>query len=111
MLQNSRLGKGKRKAEEQIIHFPAFKRKTLDRVCDRSRLDTDRIRWEDERETGGLTQGFTDISTKQPIYPAVLSCNVAPFFLSPETDKKESTVNRSYADLRYCADAANIGCA
>ena len=98
MLQNSRLGKGKRKAEEQIIHFPAFKRKTLDRVGDRSRFDTDRIRWEDERETGGLTQGFTDISTKQPMYPAVLSCNVAPFFQNPKMDNKETTVTRSYDD-------------
>ena len=53
MLQNSRLGKGKCKAEEQILHFPALERKKLDSVGDSSRFDTDRSRWEDEREKGG----------------------------------------------------------
>ena len=67
MLQNSRLGKGKCKAEEQILHFPAFKRKRLEKVGDRNHFDTDRIKYETEAETGGLCTGFTDISTKQPI--------------------------------------------
>ena len=68
MLHNSRLGRGKRKSEEHILPFPAFKRKKLDRVGDMSRFYTDKVRWEDERETGGLTQGFTDTSSKQPMY-------------------------------------------
>ena len=32
MLQNSRIGRGKHKSEEHILHFQAFKRKKLDRV-------------------------------------------------------------------------------
>ena len=75
MLQNSKLGRNKRKWEE---HISAFKRKKLDRVGDRSRFDTSRVNWQDERETGGLTSGYTDITSKQPIYQVVLSCKVPP---------------------------------
>ena len=53
----------KGKQEENILHFPAFKRKKLDWVGDRSHFDTDRIRYETEVETGGLSTGFTDIYT------------------------------------------------
>ena len=51
MHENSKLGRNKRKSDD-ILHYSAFKRKKLDRVGDRLRFDTDRVNWQDERETG-----------------------------------------------------------
>ena len=71
MHQNTRLTKNKRKSEEQVLHFTAFKRRKLDKVGNSSQFETDRTRY--ETETGGLGAGFSDILTKQPMYTVTLS--------------------------------------
>ena len=47
-------------SEEMVLHQDNFKRRKLDKVGDNSRFDTDRVRYEDDDETGGLGTGFTD---------------------------------------------------
>ena len=49
--QNTRLKKGKRLSDELVLHCPAFKRRKLTQVGDRSIFDTDRKRFENEVET------------------------------------------------------------
>ena len=68
--QNTRLKKGKRLSDEIVLRYPAFKRRKLTKVGDRSIFDTDRKRYEYEVET-------EDICTKQPLYSINLSVNIA----------------------------------
>ena len=55
----------------------------------------DKVNWQEEYQTEGLTSGYTDLTTKQPMYKAVLSCNVAPWWTNPEMDTKKTGVTRS----------------
>ena len=59
--QNSKLKRGKRLSEEHILHMPAFKRRKLDKVGNRSIFDTDRKKYKTDVETGRLGTGFTDV--------------------------------------------------
>lgn len=49
--QKSKLKRGKRLSEEHILHTPAFKRRKLDKVGNRSIFDTDREKYETDIET------------------------------------------------------------
>ena len=76
--------------------------KKLDHVGDRSRFDTDKVKWYEENETGGLTTCYTDHITRQPMFKAVLTTNIAPFCTNPEIDTKETRVIRSWNDDYRC---------
>ena len=83
-----------------IIQVPCEKK--LDHVGDRSRFDTDKVKWYEENETGGLTTCYTDHITRQPMFKAVLTTNIAPFWTNPEIDTKETRVIRSWNDDYRC---------
>ena len=61
-----------------------------------------------ERLRERMVAGYTDISTRPSMYPAVLSCNVAPYRTSPEIDTKETPVSRSYDDSYMCLTCKGI---
>ena len=94
MTQNTRLAKNKRKAEEHMLHFPAFKKGKLDHVGDGSKFGTDKVNQYEDHYTGGLTMGFTDLITKLPMYKTLLTTNIAPYWTNPEIDR----VTRSWND-------------
>ena len=80
--QNKGLANNKRASVEHVLKFSAFKRRKLDKVGNNTTtFDTDRKKYENELEAGGMSAGFFDISGSQPMYNVTLTCNTAPHYL------------------------------
>ena len=85
------------------MNFSAFKRRKLDKVGNRTTFDTDRNKYENELEAGGMSAGFSDISGTQQMYNVTLTCNTAPhYLLGSEVHKIDTTVTKSYDDRFRC---------
>ena len=109
--QKKRLANNRRAAVEHVLNFSAFKRRKLDKVGNNTTtFDTDRKKYENELEAGGMSAGFFDISVSQPMYNVTLTCNTAPhYLLGSEVHKIDTTVTRSYDRFRCLTCTVGLG--